>query len=100
MTELLRELKENDGFTVKNNKVVQYKTGWQVATRGIECKNLEEAIQKIAVFNGSFGVWFSNGIYYIDECKRVSTKREALQIGRENNQISIFGWQRKNLVYC
>ena len=25
---------------------------------------------------------------------------EAIAIGRKHNQISVFGWKRKNLAYC
>ena len=37
---------------------------------------------------------------YIDKSKRVNTLKQAVTIGRANNQISVFGWSRKNLVYC
>lgn len=100
MLELLKSLKDKDGFTMKNGKIVEYKTGWQVGICGIECDSVEKALENIPNYGTSFGIWFSDGIYYIDICKRIATKKEALQIAKENNQISIFGWKRKNLVYC
>ena len=45
-------------------------------------------------------VWFSNGIYYVDKSHRVNTKREALEVGRTHNQISVLKWADMSLVYC
>lgn len=96
----LRKLSNNDGLTLKNGKSIQYKTGWQVATEGIETRDMREAMTAIKAYNGNCGVWFSDGIYYIDKSFRVNTKREALRIGREHNQISILGWKTMRLAYC
>ena len=94
------KLKENDGLTLKAGKIITYKTGWQVATEGIETTSAREAINAVKVYNGNCGIWFSNGIYYIDKSKRVNTKKEALEIGRACNQISVLGWKKMGLAYC
>lgn len=96
----IRKLVNNDGITLKGGKVIEYKTGWQVAIYGVEVKTAREAINAVKAYDGNCGVWFADGIYYIDKSFRVDTKKEALRIGREHNQISIFGWSRKNLAYC
>lgn len=96
----IKKLANNDGITLKGGKVIEYKTGWQVAIYGIEVKTAREAIEAVKTYGGNCGVWFADGIYYIDKSFRVDTKKEALRIGREHNQISIFGWSRKNLAYC
>ena len=96
----IKKLKENDGLTLKNGKLVTYKTGYQVATEGYETTDQKEAMRIIKEYNGNCGVWFSNGIYYIDKSKRINTKKEALEIGRKHNQISILGWRKMNLIYC
>lgn len=96
----IKKLLENDGLTLKNGKKIQYKSGYQVATDGVECTTAREAIEAVKAYGGSCGVWYSNGIYYIDRSSRISTKREALKIGRENNQISILKWKDMSLVYC
>lgn len=96
----IKKLANNDGLTLKKGKVVTYKSGWQVATHGVEVKTAREAIEAVKQFKGNCGVWFADGIYYVDFSFRVNTKREAITIGREHNQISVFGWQRKNLAYC
>lgn len=94
------KLKNNDGLTLKGGKPITYKTGYQVATEGIECKTAREAINAVKAYGGNCGVWFSDGIYYIDKSHRVSTKREALAIGRKCNQISVLRWRDMGLVYC
>ena len=97
---LLSILANNGGFTIKKYNIVAYKTGWQVATSGIETKDIEVAKQAIESYNGSCGVWFADGIYYVDKCQRVDTKKKAMEIGRMHAQISVFGWKRGNLAYC
>lgn len=96
----IKKLTNNDGLTLKAGKPITYKTGWQVATEGVETTDAREAINAVKAYGGNCGVWFADGIYYIDRSKRVNTKREALEIGRACNQISILGWRRMNLAYC
>lgn len=94
------KLKENDGLTLKKGKMITYKTGYQVATEGIETTSPREAINAVKAYNGDCGVWFSEGIYYIDKSHRVNTKREALEIGKAHNQISVLCWRTMGLAYC
>lgn len=96
----LKKLTNNDGLTLKNGKVITYKSGWQVATEGIETSDIREAMKVIKAYNGNCGVWFADGIYYIDKSKRVNTKKEAMEIGRACNQISILKWSNMSLAYC
>ena len=96
----LKKLANNDGLTLKNGKLITYKTGYQVATEGLETADIQEAMKMIRNYNGNCGVWFSEGIYYIDKSHRVSTKKEALEIGRRCNQISVLKWATMGLVYC
>ena len=96
----IKKLVNNNGITLKNGKLIQYKTGWQVAIYGVEVKTAREAIEAVKAYGGNCGVWFADGIYYVDKSFRVDTKKDALRIGKEHNQISIFGWSRKNLAYC
>ena len=96
----IKKLSNNGGLTLKNGRIITYKTGWKVATHGVEVKTAREAIEAVKAYGGNCGVWLENGIYYVDKSFRVDTKREALEIGRKHNQISIFGWARQNLAYC
>ena len=96
----IKKLQNDDGLTLKNGRKIAHKSGWQVATEGVECRTPEEAMKAIKAYNGSCGVWYSEGIYYIDKSHRVATKKEALRIGRECNQISILKWSNMSLAYC
>ena len=94
------KLTDNDGMTLKGGKRITYKSGYQVATEGIETTDAREAINAVKAYGGNCGIWFSDGIYYIDLSHRVSTKREALEVGRACNQISVLRWKDMGLVYC
>lgn len=96
----IRKLQENDGLTLKGGKIIRYKTGWQVADYGYELRTAEEAIKIVRQLKGDCGIWYADGIYYIDHSFRISTKKEALAIGRKYNQISIYGWKYQRLAYC
>ena len=96
----IRKLNNNDGLTLKNGKPINYKSGWQVADCGIEAKSADEAIKAVRAMGGNCGVWLENGIYYIDHSFRVNTKREAMEIGKANNQISVLCWKTMKLAYC
>lgn len=96
----IRKLANNDGLTLKAGKPIKYKSGWQVATYGVECTTAEEAIKAVKKFQGNCGIWYSDNTWFVDKSRRVSTKKEALRIGRECNQISILKWSNMSLVYC
>lgn len=96
----IQKLQNNDGLTLKNGKPITYKSGWQVATEGIEAKTAREAIEAVKAYEGNCGIWFADGIYYVDKSKRVNTKKEAMEIGKAHNQISILGWKKMSLAYC
>lgn len=98
--EALKALKDNDGLTLKRGKAISYKTGYQVATEGIETTDIKKAMAAIKSYGGTCGVWYSNGIYYIDKSKRIATKKEALNIGKACKQISILKWADMSLIYC
>lgn len=98
--DVLQALTDNDGITLKRGEEIRYKTGWQVADYGNTATTPEGAYELVKAYNGNCGVWLENGIYYVDHSFRITTKREALAIGRQYNQISIYGWARGNLAYC
>lgn len=96
----IRKLVNGGGLTLHKGVPVTYKTGYQVALYGVEVATPEEASKAVRTFGGNCGIWFENGVYYIDVSHRVKTKRDALTEGRAHNQISILKWQDMSLVYC
>ena len=95
----INKLGNDDGITLRRGRIVRYKTGWQVATEGVEVTTAREAIQAVKRYNGNCGVWYNEGIYYVDKCRRITTKREALAIGAAHNQLSIYGWKSGKLAW-
>ena len=96
----IRKLQNNDGMTLKGGRIITYRSGWQVADYGKEATTPEEAIKLVKEMEGNCGVWFADGIYYIDHSFRVATKAEAIAIGRTFKQISVWGWRTQRLAYC
>jgi hypothetical protein len=96
----LKKITNNGGLTLKNGRPITYKSGWQVATEGMETTDIKEAMKMIKAYGGNCGIWFADGIWYIDKSHRVDTKREAMEIGRAHNQISVLRWQGMRLAYC
>ncbi len=102
----IRNIENEGGLTLRNGKIVEYKTGWQVGITGITCKTPEEVsvlLHKGVGRKGNIGIWYSNGIYYIDISKRITTKQDALKVGKIMNQQSIYGWRPRKagqLVWC
>lgn len=102
----LRHLSNNEGVTLRNGKIIEYRSGWQVASMGVKCLSAEEAMKYTRWFSNNgkqigrnVGVWFSDGTYYVDICQRVPTKREAVEEGRRFKQLSIYYWgQRKEAL--
>ena len=102
----VRNIKNNEGLTLRNGKIVEYRTGWQVGIAGIEVKTAEEVsriLHSEMGRKGNIGIWLSEGIYYIDISKRITTKQDALKVGKIMNQQSIYGWRPRKagqLVWC
>lgn len=100
MLEMLKALENDGGYTFKNGKAIQFKTGYQVADYGLEVSTVELAVEAIARMGGNCGVWYSGGVYYIDHSFRVATKKQALELGRKYNQQSVLCWRTMELVWC
>ena len=102
----IRNIQNGEGLTLRNGKIVEYKTGWQVGITGITCRTPEEVSELLHHGLGrhsNVGIWFNDGIYYIDISKRITTKKNALAVGQATNQQAIYGWRpRKHgqLVNC
>lgn len=103
----LKEIIKNGGITLDNNgNMVDSNKGYQVSVRDMEIikvrdmrkKHLVELLTSIEK-NSCLGVWIEKGLAYIDNSKTIATKKEAVKIGKKNKQISIFGWNKKEVIY-
>ena len=99
LQKMLKSLKNDDGFTFKKAIPIRYKTGWQVGIFGIEVKTVKSAVKIVKEYQNC-GVWLSDGTYYIDSCKHIKTKKEAIELAKNNNQQSIYNWRNGKLTWC
>lgn len=95
----LLSLKDNDGMTLVNGRLVTYNNGYQVALYGVETTSATFALKVIKQYNGNVGIWYSKKIFYIDRSIHVDSLEDALRIGRENNQLSILDWSTMELIW-
>ena len=91
----------NGGATINyNGDRVQMKSGYQVSKHDLVIVPVEDfnkyiikaLVEMLSSRSEYLGVWVDNGKVYIDISCRVATKRDAMQMGRELNQLSILRW--------
>lgn len=98
----IKSIKRNGGATIaKSGERVSMKSGYQVSKRDLyiidECeltKNLLiDALELLTSRAEYVGVWIDGGNAYIDISCRVATKKDAMTMVRELNQLSILRWR-------
>lgn len=111
---------DNGGATLTRDlKTANYSTGWQVSKQDLftipmetlprnkqgeiataKVKNMIARIAKTHIKSKQefLGLWIDNGLLYIDKSIRTKTKKEAMQIARENKQLAIFKWATSSSV--
>lgn len=103
----LKEIINNNGATINaNGTLASYTRGYQVSicdlltikTRDLRKKDLKTLLKTIGE-NACLGIWIWQGLAYIDMSIMIKTKREALKIGKQNKQISIWDWKKQSAVY-
>lgn len=104
------EVIENGGATLnKRGDVVNFETGYQVSKK--DCYTINAgSVDKIArainyllrrVSGSEFvGVWINDGMAYIDISERIESKQEALRLGDERGQKSVYDWAKCDCIYC
>ena len=104
----LKDIKANNGATLnKQGESLSYSKGYQVSEKDlliIPAYKLRKS-QLIDMLNAlevgkCLGVWIDSGKAYIDCSEYISTKREALKLGRQRKQISIWGWKASEAIAC
>lgn len=101
---------QNGGATLNGSgRAVSYRRGYQVSKKDCYILNARHTNKILRAVNsllnglrpGEFcGLWVDGGRVYVDISERITSKREALKIGRERAQISIFDWRAAACIYC
>lgn len=98
----IKAIKRNGGATInKYGERITMKTGYQVSKCDLLVLSVDEfgkevlktLIKKIILRGEYLGVWIDNGKVYIDISCRVATKKQAMKMGRELNQLSVLRWR-------
>ena len=97
----INSILNNGGATFNyNGERVQMKSGYQVSKQDLVIvpiadfnKYLIKALVEMLDGRGEYlGVWVDDGKVYVDISCRVATKRDAMQMGRDLNQLTVLKW--------
>lgn len=98
----LKQIISNGGATLNSTgKQVSYKNGYQVSKKDcyiLNVKNLNKVLKAVnrtlvnLAENDFCGLWVDNGLIYIDISEHIARLSNAMQIGIERKQKSIFDW--------
>lgn len=101
---------QNGGATLNGSgRAVSFRRGYQVSKKDCYILNTRHTNKILKAINGILndlkpgefcGLWIDGGRVYVDISERITNKREALRIGRERAQISIFDWRAAACIYC
>ena len=106
----LKSIIENGGATLaKSGAAVNFDRGYQVSKRDCYTLNAENVRRVLRAVNsllrfiksGEFvGLWVDNGMIYIDISERIPRLADALRLGIERKQKSIFDWCTRLCFGC
>lgn len=105
----LKKIIDLGGATLDTNgDPVSYASGWQVSKKDLYTLDLVNFQNIVATINKEIkklsngdhlGLWVEDQKIYIDLSIRIKNKKQAIKFGRDNKQISIFGWKSKKCFY-
>lgn len=105
---------ENGGNTIQNNLTTP-KKGYMVAVNNIQpklipnkgltrfqFKKILKKVTKTTNKNLCAGFWLNpeDNMWYIEPSEKINNKREALKIGKDRKQISIFNLSNFETINC
>lgn len=104
----LKDIKTNCGATInKDGSLCEYARGYQVSEQDLEIipayrlrkAHLLEMLNSLA--DGKcLGIWIDGGKAYIDCSEYIRTKKEAIKLGKQRNQISVWNWKAGEAIAC
>jgi len=100
----LKNIKANGGATLNaNGEAVNYNKGYQVSIKDLYIMPVYKMTKKFikTLLNDKYnlGLWIDNNKVYIDYSVNIKTKKEAVKVGKANNQISIWNWKKMDCIY-
>jgi hypothetical protein len=98
----IKSIIRNGGATInKYGERVTMKTGYQVSkcdlliipVDELDKLTLKDLLTKLTSRGDYLGVWIDDGKAYIDISHRIATKKQAMIVGRELNQLTVLRWK-------
>ena len=101
---LYNYLEENKGGTIKNGEIMEYQDGYQVATRETEELEFQSLGGLLLYLDAceldSFGAWYDAGAWWLDlSSVHIKSKKEALELAKQENQKAIYSWKTKKSIF-
>ena len=84
----LNKLVFNDGYTVSISSVLKTKNK----------SKLETTLNRLEKINSYYGLWMDEGEFNLDINVNVSNKSLAIELGKEFNQIAIWGERDERVI--
>lgn len=107
--DLLKILKDGGATLDASGAAVSFRRGYQVSRKDcfvLNVRNVNKILRAVRSVLASLtageycGIWVDGGRVYVDISERIARKRDALKIGRERAQISVFDWRTGAAIYC
>lgn len=105
---LLNIIKKGGATLNYKGRQINFKEGYQVSLKDLYIFNLKdidailkainEQLEKLS-FNGNLGLWVDEGKIYVDLSFNIKQFKRAVEIGKQNNQLSIFNWNTKKCIF-
>lgn len=106
----LKQIIKNGGATLnKAGGSVNFASGYQVSKKDCFILSINNTNAILEAINNTLntinqnefcGIWIENSKAYIDISIKVDALADALKLGKELKQISIFDWNTKKCIYC
>ena len=107
--DILKILKDGGATLDASGAAVSFRRGYQVSRKDcfvLNVRNVNKILRAVRSVLASLtageycGIWVDGGRVYVDISERISRKRDALKIGRERAQISVFDWRTGAAIFC
>ena len=104
----LKGIKLNNGATIqKDGTLCNYAKGYQVSKNDLYVKKAYKLTKRElldilnTLTNGEcLGVWIDSGLAFVDISECISTKKQALKIGKQRKQLSVYNWKTGECIAC
>lgn len=92
----------NSGATLENYLPIHHDAGYQYSTTengsGNSTDDIETAAAMIDRLKGTCGVWYDNGIFYVETSYHAATLENAMNAAKKARQLTIYDWKNDTYI--